>query len=287
MNWFIFSLLSVFTLASAELLQQKLLNGENSFDEKTSSFLTYLVQAVLLLPLILLISPLDNFFDVFGPTTLPWFAFATVIGTVAAFFYLKSLQVENISVSTIFISFSSVVSTMLGIVFLGESLYPMKILGILLVLIAIIFLNITNVKLEKNSFYGIGAGILFGTVFTIDKFIVVETDFMIYLFWVVISVSLTSLFFAFKQIKENLKTKSIDKFKPVILSGLGYLLFNLFTYKAYSLGGEVGRVDAINNSQVFLLVTAEYFILKNTESPIKKFVSAAIAFTGVFILGTM
>ncbi|EFK96195.1 hypothetical protein LDC_1793 [sediment metagenome] len=62
-------------------------------------------------------------------------------------------------------------------------------------------------------------------------------------------------------------------------------LYNFFTFTAYTLGGEVGRVDAINNSQVFLIIMAEYFILKHKDYIFKKLLAAAIAFTGVLVLG--
>ncbi len=88
-----------------------------------------------------------------------------------------------------------------------------------------------------------------------------------------------------EEVVNSIKGKKLNVFKPIIISGIGYFLFNLFTFNAYVFGGEVGRVDAINNSQVFLIILFEYFILKHLESVKRKVVTAIIAFSGVFILG--
>lgn len=74
-------------------------------------------------------------------------------------------------------------------------------------------------------------------------------------------------------------------YKEIAISGIGYFLFNYFTFRAYILGGEVGRVDAINNSQIFLIILFEFFILRQKTSLRRKLITAAIAFTGVMILG--
>ena len=90
-------------------------------------------------------------------------------------YYLRSFKVKNISISTIFIAFSVVVSTTLGIIFFSESLYLYKLLGIALVLLAIVSLNISNFQLEKNHFYGLIAGTMFGITYSIDKYIITDS----------------------------------------------------------------------------------------------------------------
>jgi hypothetical protein len=51
--------------------------------------------------------------------------------------------------------------------------------------------------------------------------------------------------------------KLIQKeFALLSLSGIAYFVFNYPTFMTYTLGAEVGRVDAINNSQVFVEVVS-------------------------------
>ena len=88
-----------------------------------------------------------------------------------------------------------------------------------------------------------------------------------------------------KELMATVRGSNLYTYKPVVFSGVGYFAYNFATFTSYSIGGEVGRVDAINNSQVFLIILFEYFILKQKENTIRKFVTAGIAFSGVMILG--
>jgi len=69
---------------------------------------------------------------------------------IAVIFYFRSFKVKNISISTIFISFSVLISTSLGIIFFSESVNYLKFVGIALILLAIILINYKNSILEKN-----------------------------------------------------------------------------------------------------------------------------------------
>lgn len=285
MSWFGFSLISIFALAVAELTQQHLLNKKNAISERVSLSLTFLTQAFFTFPIIMLTSLRREFFSVFTSGMFPIIAFSTLVGSIAMIFYLRSFKVKNISISTILISLSVVVSTTLGIVFFNESFYPIKILGLALVLIAIVSVNIQNLMLEKNHAFALIAGVLFGVMYTIDKFVVAEINPVIYIFWSFNMVSLFGFLQKPSDFINTIKKSTIDTYKPVLISGIGYLIYNLATFISYTAGGEVGRVDAINNSQVFLIILFEYFILKQKTGWVRKLTTSAIAFTGVYILG--
>jgi len=284
-SWFILSLLSVFALATAELTQQYLLNIKNGLNERTSAVLTFLFQSLLVLPIILLTSYKDQFLGIFDSDILPRVIIAATIASVGMVFYLKSFKVKNISISTVFTSGSAIVSTALGIIFLGESVMFVKFLGIFLIMGAIMLLNFRNVSLEKNHYYGLLAGLMFGITYTIDKSVVAEIEPLIYIFWAFILVSLLGFLFNPRDVINSVRGKSFNSFLPIFVSGLGYFLYNLFTFTAYKLGGEVGKIDAINNSQVFLIILFEFFVLKNTKSVWLKLSTAIIAATGVILLG--
>ncbi len=284
-SWFILALLSVFALAGAELAQQHLLHFKNIVNERTSAVLTFLFQSLLTLPIILLSPYRSQLFAVFQPELLPRLVTVTMLASFAMIFYLRSFKVKNISISTIFVSCSTIVSTSLGILFLHESAYLLKFIGIFLVLVAIISLNVKNANLEKNHLYGLLAGLLFGITYTLDKSILLHVPAIIYIFWAFFLVSLFGFLFNPRNVLHSLKGKQITAFKPIVFSGFGYFLYNFFTFTAYKLGGEVGRIDAINNSQVFLIILFEFLILKHKTSFKRKLLTAVIAYIGVFILG--
>lgn len=285
MTWFIFSLSAVFALAGAELTQQHLLNKKNPFSPRTSAVLTFLVQSILISPLVIF-SPLRNdIFDIFRPDILYRVILITFMVSVAMIFYLKSFQVKNISISSIFASSSVVVTTFLGIVFFNESISFIKFLGIALILITIVSLNYKNALLEKRHLYGLVSAVAFGIGYAIDKSIVQEVNPIVYIFSSFPLVSIFGFLLNPKEVINSVRNKSAAAYKPIIISGIGYLLYNLFTFNAYVFGGEVGKVDAINNSQVFLIILFEYFVLKHTKGTVRKLLTALVAFVGVLLLG--
>jgi drug/metabolite transporter (DMT)-like permease len=178
-----------------------------------------------------------------------------------------------------------VVSTVLGILLFAESLTFLKILGSALIMIAVVSIHWKNSAFEQNHLYALLAGLLFGFVYSLDKAIVVQTSPLIYLFWGFLWIGLIGLLFNLKESLKNLREKPFKSYRPLFVSGLGYFLYNIFTFSAYAVGGEVGRIDAINNSQVFLIILFEFFILRQRESTVRNLLTALLAFAGVAILG--
>lgn len=285
MNWFTFSLLSITALATAELLQQKLLNDDNEIDPRSSAVITFGIQTLLALPIIYFFGLGKYFLDVFDKDVFGYLLLTSFTASIAMVFYLKSFMVKNISFSSMLISFSVVVSTILGTLIFNEVLSWQKLVGITLILLAIVSLNYKNVNLEKNHLFGLLAGLFFGVTYTFDKLVVLETHPMIYLFWSFLFVVL--LGFAQNPKSVILASKKLRKvdLKHLLISGSGYFVYNICTFFAYSVGGEVGRVDAINNSQVFLIILVEYFILNQKKDMVRKIITAIVAFAGVYILG--
>lgn len=285
MSWFLLNILAVLALASAELLQQKILIKKDAFSPRTSAILTYFFQAVLTFIFLFFTPLLPSLFFVFTPTLLPLLLLVTFLSSFAMVLYLRSFQVKNISFSSIFQSVSIPVSVFLGILFFHESTTVEKFVGILFILISIFVLNFRNAVLEKNHFYGLLAGVLFGICFVLDKSIVLATDPLIYMFWVFLLAAVFGFLQKPTEVIHAVRQKPLSAYRLIVASGLCYFLFNLFTYNAYRLGGEVGKIDAINNTQVFIFILFEFFILKHKTSLWRKILSAILAYIGVFILG--
>lgn len=285
MTWFTFSLLSIIALATAELTQQKILNTQGKLSERTSVILTLGLQIPLILILIFFSKLQFQIFDVFqNSQVLLYICVISLIGAFSNIFYFKSLNAKNISISTIFLSGSVLVSTLLGILFLNESLTIIKILGIALIMIAIVYLNLDQLKLELAHKYALLAAVLFGLSYTLEKTASIQVPTLIYMFWAWSLSSMVLFVSNPKTVVSNVKQSQIRDYYPVAISSLGYFLFNFFTLTAYKLGGEVGVVDAINNTQIFIIILVEYFIFKHSEGLWKKIVSAILAFAGVALL---
>lgn len=287
MTWFTLSILSVFVLAVAELSQQHLLNIKNAFNERASAVLTFAVQSIIAIPFLFFFELTDQIFAIFDPVIFPKVMLVTFTSSIAMVLYLRSFKVKSISISAIFVSFSVVVSTVLGIIFFSESTSYLKFLGIALIMLAIIITRYKNVTLEKNHLYGLAAGFIFGIAYVFDKSIVLDIHPLVYIFWAFLMIAIWGFILGSRDVIISVKNKSLNEYKPIMISGLAFFLFNFFTFTAYRYGGEVGRVDAINNSQIFLIILFEYFVLKNTKGTVRKLFSAGLAVIGIYILGSI
>lgn len=284
MIWYFLSLSSVISLATAELLQQKIVTNRNAFPPRVSAILTYWFQALLVL-VIILVTPLrSSFIQALQPTVLPSLLIVTLLTSFAMVLYLKSFQVKAISISSLFMSTSIVVSTILGIIFFQESTAYTKFIGIGFVLVAIFFLNYRNIALERNHYYGLLAGILFGVCYVFDKQIVLQIGPLVYMFWVFFLAGIWGFFFSPQQVLSTFRKKERKDYLLIVFSGITYFVFNILCFSAYIFGGEIGKIDAINNTQTFIIILVEYFIFRNTLSVKRKIWSAVIAYIGVLLL---
>jgi len=197
--------------------------------------------------------------------------------------YLKSFQVKNIRFSSILQSVSVPVSVFLGIIFFRESTSLFKFVGIFLILLSIVSLNYKNTVLEKNHFAD--ALPVFYLAFVLDNGIVLLVDPLIYMFWVFLLTAFFGFLLKPLTVIRSLKGRGFDAYRLIIVSGICCRLFNLFTYNAYRLDAEVGKVDTINNTQVFLIILFEFFILRHRTSLKRKIFTALLAYAGVILLG--
>jgi len=198
--------------------------------------------------------------------------------------YLKSFQVKNISLSATILSLSVLVSTVIGILAFGEGVSAIKFLGILFILGAIVLVNFKNPLFEKNHLFAFFAAGLFGISYSMDKFIMGGIHPLPYITFVFGGIALFSFIFYRKLFLAELWPIRKQAVQGVALSATGYFAYNLATFLAYTVGGEVGKIDAINNTQVIIIILFEYFVLKHAKGTLRKLVSAFLAVLGIYLL---
>ncbi len=273
-------------LALADLTQQYILEDVKNVSAITSTAITLSLISVFALPMALFGSHSGDFKLLFEQSIIIKVLINSFIAAIATFAYFKSLSAKNISLSLIFISMSVVFSTIFGIIIFKESTSFTKFLGITLVIFAVVVVKFKNIHLEKNNLIGFIAGALFSVVYIIDKAIVLNIDPMVYIAATFFLSGAWMIVFNSKLVLKEVRIISFKTLKPIMLSAAAYLAYNLFTYTAYKVGGEVGKIDAmVVNSEIFLVIIFEYFALKHTEGVWRKFITAGIAFVGVLLLG--
>lgn len=280
--WLIFVLISVVVMAGSEITQKITMTAPENISSETSNFFVWLFQALLGVVVFFLFSNHNTDFSIAMVPRL------LLVGSVyfwAGTLYYSSYKGSSAGLSTILGTVSMMVSTTLGIIFFNESVGLLKLLGVSLVFGAIIIARFTrNLHFDKYNLLAMSGGALWGVAFSIDKSFATTINPLFYLPLFCLVTGLTGLIYRPKIILSEIKIISKKSYKSIFWTAFFGTAFNMFTFLSYSHGGEVGRVDAINNTMVFLVIILEYFILKEKKNIFRKLIAAAIAIVGVTIL---
>jgi drug/metabolite transporter (DMT)-like permease len=283
-SWFALSLLSVTFLATTELTQQHLLNGKMALSPRVSTVLAFAIQSLMAVPFVLILYP-NEIAKLFQEKVAFQILIVAALSYIGNLFYFQSFKVKNISLSAILVSFSVVMSTILGIIFFDESIGWLKFVGIGLVLAAIVGVNYRNIHLRRNHLFALGAGVIFGTCYALDKSIVSDIHPLVYISTMFPLIALFGFLHQPRDFVRAVKDGSSQIYRVVLISAVCNALYNFFTFTAYTQGGEIGRVDAVNNSQIFLIILFEFLILRHQQQLGRKLAMAVLAYTGILILG--
>lgn len=281
--WFIFSLLSILALSGAEISQKLSISGKANISAITNNFVVWTLQGIVGLTLAVM---LGQFSFSLNHLSIYKLLIIGVVYFIGGTLFYSSYKGNSPSISIIFGTISVVMSSILGSVFLGDSFNYVHVIGILLILSAIYFLNYDNKqRINQYNLLAIGGGICYGIAYTIDKSFVISLSPFLYLGLMCLTVAIVSLIVSWTRISSELKELKLNSYKPMLSSATFGSTFNLLTFFAYRNGANVGVTDAMNNSTVFLVILIEIFLLKDKTNLLKKFVSACIAVTGVVLLG--
>lgn len=280
--WLIFSLLSVLMLAGSEISQKVSLTQKANISAITNNFYVWSLQGIIGIILALLLGQFS--FDLSMLSVLKLIAISIVYFAGGTFFY-TSYKGNSPSISIILGTVSVVVSSLLGTLFLNDFYTPLKIVGIILILSAILFLNFNKKeKFNKNNLYAILGGLCYGIAFNIDKSMVTTMSPFTYLGLMCLSVAVVSAITSYKRIISETKKLVAKNFTPMLSSATFGSAFNLFTFFAYIKGANVGIADAINNTTIFLVILLEIFILKDKTNLWRKLLCALVATAGIIII---
>lgn len=282
--WLIFSLLSVMALVGSEMSQKISLTQKVDISAITNNFFVWTFQGIVGIIFALLLGQ----FSLILPTLLIWkLIIISFVYFVGGTFFYTSYKGNSPSISIIFGTISVVISSLLGTIFLHDTYTVPKVVGIILILSAIIFINYKKTeKLSKYNLYAILGGMCFGVAFTLDKSMVTTISPFMYLGLMCLGVAIVSAITSFKLInRETSKLKS-KNFLPMLSSATFGSSFNLLTFFAYRYGANVGVADAINSTTVFFVILLEIILLKDRGNLTKKILTAVIAISGVILIGT-
>lgn len=281
-TWLVFSLLSVAALAGSEISQKISLTSKVNISAITNNFFVWTLQGIIGICLAIIFGQ----FSLSIPESQLWklLTIGIVYFAGGTFFY-TSYKGNSPSISIVLGTISVVISSLLGTILLHDRYTLSMIMGIVMILSAISFLNINiKDKINKYNLYAILGGMCFGVAFTIDKSMSTTISPFMYLGLMCFSVAIVSVVTNFKLIKDESSKLKGKNYLPIISSSIFGSTFNLFTFFAYRFGANVGIADAVNNTTVFLVILVEIILLKDRNNITKKLLAASIATLGVIII---
>lgn len=281
-NWLTLTLAGLISVAIADISQKFSLKGESPLSSITNNFIVW--NGIGFVSLLYFIFSKQTI-----PSLSPTFFFQLIPLAIVYFlggsFYYQSFKSNSVSISAVLATISSVITTVLGIILYGESTNVFKFVGSLIVLLAIIIVNYQKkLKFDKYNYYALVGGIFYGIGYTADKHFVLSSSPDFYQICLCFSVGFASLFFRPKTIFKEIKKVHRGLAISIVSSIAFFFLYQKFLLKALSIGGEVGRIDVLNNTTIFIVILLEIILLKEKNNLLKKVVSAVVATIGATIL---
>ncbi|MBI2464616.1 EamA family transporter [Candidatus Shapirobacteria bacterium] len=219
------------------------------------------------------------------PTFYYQFAPITVLYFLGGTFYYQSFKSKSVSISAVLATISSVITTVLGIVLYNESTDPLKFIGSAFIIGAIFMVNFhRNSHFDKYNLYALLGGIFYGFAYTLDKHFVLNSSPDFYQIVLCFAVGMASFVFSPFRIVRELKKYHHGLLISILSSIFFFFLFQKFYFLAYTRGGEVGRIDVLNNTTIFIVILLEYFLLKDRSNLRQKLLSAIVAVIGATLL---
>lgn len=282
-TWFILTLSSVIVLAVAEIAQKIAVTRKDNISAEANNTIVWFIQGLLSI----------SYYLVFVRADLPLLTVATFIKLLivssiyfwAGTLFYTSYKTGSASINSILLSSSVIVTTILGIIFFNESTSLTKIIGSLIVVLSIIYLNYNHkLKLTKGNYFALSGAVLYGVGYTIDKSFSISMAPHLYQILFSFFIMLSGLLYRGRIIIKDISKIGRDTLLSATIAAFSFFLWNKLNFVSYSIGGEVGRIDSINNSVIFIIIILEFFILKDKSNITKKIIAALIAFIGVTLL---
>ncbi len=284
MLWVLYSLLSAFTLATADAFTKKVSHSVDDYILNLSRFL-YAAPFVLLLLVFIPIPKLNASFWLVLSLTLP-------IEILAQILYIKAIRNSPLSLVVPLLSLTSVFLVFTSFIMLGELPTAGGFFGILLVVIGVYILNLGNFKKgilepfksvlnEKGCVYMIIVAFLFSITSNLGKILVQKSSPLffsaIYLPLLAISFGMIAFFTARKKIvKLNFNLKSFS------LIGLFFGLSTIFHMLAIMLVIVPYMISIKRTSSIFSVLYG-YFLF-NEKNIKERLIGAVIILLGVILI---
>lgn len=212
-----------------------------------------------------------------------------IVRFIANKLYYEGVKRLDVSFVAILFTSSTLISVLGWILFHAESVTLIKFLGIWLIMWSIIAINYIDIHRQSSArkyiLFVLASACIYGIVANVEKVVGLDFDPFVFRFWYSLFSVLLFLILYPKDLKEDLKYAKEGIFWGInILTSIAFSLRNIATLLAFKYGAEAWKVDAINNSAIFIIILLEILILKNREHIWLKIGLSAVTFIAMLLL---
>ena len=284
MNWFWLTIVYLVFLTTAQLINKKSLNH---LDIDEIVFGASVQLATSIVSFILALSTGWSFN--FNSLSIPLLIGMGVTYFFAVSLYYTGLKKTELSLASILEPIGSIYSLILGVVLLHESFVILKLLGIILIVVAVLIVSVKNkvgsfnkyslIILISIFFYALGA--------IFDKKLNTFGNPLSYLTLSFATAGLSMLLIYFKRTKEAFKQTFRNKnfWTGITLNGVLYSFGFWALFEAYNRGGEVSRMFPITLSMSVIIPILGIVFLKERDNIFRKLIAVVVMVFGLWILG--
>ncbi len=284
MNWFWLTIVYLVFLTTAQLINKKSLNH---LDIDEIVFGASVQVATCVVSFVLALSTGWNFN--FNSVSVPLLIGMGITYFFAVSLYYTGLKKTELSLASILESTGSIYSLILGVLLLHESFAMTKLLGIILIVIAVLIVSVKNKVGSFNKYSWIILISIFfyalGAIF--DKKLNTFGNPLSYLTLSFATAGISMLLIYFKRTKKAFKETFRNKnfWIGISMNGLLYSLGFWALFEAYNRGGEVSRMFPITLSMSVIIPLLGIVFLKERDNIVKKLIAVAVMVSGLWILG--
>lgn len=280
--WVIFALIAIVSISLSTLFARVLMKEEESNPIASSILFQFMIGGYCLLFAL----ALKKFVMPTGDVSLFRFLLSAIFWALSTLFTFKAIKLLGASETSILVAGNALFITVLGVIFLKEILTFKSVLGIVLILLAILFVNKEHLsfKSKKGIFYALLVAFFSGVAVVNDVVLIREyesfsfTTLMSFLPGIILAIVFP------KELIKVRKLLNIKEFRIMALLTFFYAIQALAFYVAYGQGAPVSRMSTFTKSSIVLTVILAAIFLKEKSNLAKKAVAALMVTLGAILL---
>lgn len=280
MSWLVLTLIAVFIVSLSNVYQRVLFKHKDSDPVLYTIFFAFLLSCINI--------TVSGFWGFNAPAlnlSFLYFVLSAVLWGIGTIFLFKAMKEIEASEVTIIVSLRIIVIMMGSVIFLQQSLDVFKILGAIIVFIAIVFVaNIKKgVKFSRGITYALIVTFFYGTAPVVDAHVLRSFDVFSYLTVVNVLIFFVLIVIFPKTVlkwREYTRADFLLKLVPLALLSSSQAYAYLFAVQR----GPLLQIAPINQTQVIVTVLFAAVLLGERDNLIKKLIAALLVVVGVYLL---